>query len=100
MNESEFTGGLLGLIGISLLSMFLFLITVGIGTPWVVAMKQGWLSKHTIVDGKQLTFEGKGSQLFGNFIKWFLLTLITLGIYGLWLRIKLKQWVVKHTHFA
>ncbi len=100
MKESKFTGGLLGLIGIGLLSFILFIITIGLGTPWIVSMRQRWYMKHTIIDGKQLTFEGTGGQLFGNFIKWFILTIITLGIYGFWLRIKLKQWVVKHTHVA
>lgn len=98
--ESKFTGGLLGLIGIGLLAFILIAITLGFGTPWAVAMKQRWIAKHTIIDGKQMTFEGNGAQLFGNFIKWLILTFITLGIYGLWLRIKLKQWVVKHTHLA
>ena len=37
-------------------------------------------------------------QLFGNYIKWLLLTLITFGIYSFWLTIKMKQWVTKHTH--
>ena len=41
-----------------------------------------------------------GGQLFGNYIKWFLLTIITLGIYSLWLSIKMKQWVTKHTHMV
>lgn len=41
-----------------------------------------------------------GSQLFGNYIKWFLLTIITFGIYGFWLDIKMKQWITKHTHHA
>lgn len=44
-------------------------------------------------------FDGKATQLFGNWIKWWLLTLVTLGIYGFWLGIKLKQWKVKHTFF-
>ena len=37
-------------------------------------------------------------QLFGNYIKWVLLTIITFGIYAFWLTIKMKQWVTKHTH--
>jgi len=98
--ESKFTGGLLGLIGIGLLAFFLILITLGLGTPWAVAMRQRWLASHTIIDGKQLVFKGTGAQLFGNFIKWFFLMIITLGIYGFWLWIKMRQWVVKHTHFA
>ena len=39
------------------------------------------------------------SYLFGNYIKWILLTIVTLGIYSFWLGINMKKWVVKHTHF-
>lgn len=97
--ESKFTGGLLGLIGISILSWLLVIITLGIGVPWAVCLKEDWYVKHTIIDGKQLKFDGNGGQLFGNYIKWFLLTIITLGIYSFWLGINMKKWVVKHTHF-
>ena len=45
-------------------------------------------------------FDGRAIQLFGNWIKWLLLTVITLGIYGFWLNIKIKKWITKHTHFA
>ena len=100
MKESQFTGGLLGLIGINLLQVILITITLGLGTPWAICMKERWIARHTIIDGRQLMFDGTGSQLFGNFIKWFLLTILTLGIYGFWLDIKMKQWITKHTHFA
>jgi uncharacterized membrane protein YjgN (DUF898 family) len=100
MRNSEFDGGLLGLVGISILQAILVSITFGIGVPWAVCMKERWVAKHTVIDGRRLVFDGTGSQLFGNYIKWFLLTIITFGIYGFWLSIKMKQWVVKHTHFA
>ena len=100
MKESQFTGGLLGLIGINLLQVIMITITLGLGTPWAICVKERWIAKHTIIDGKQLAFDGTGGQLFGNFIKWFLLTILTLGIYGFWLDIKMKQWLTKHTHFA
>ena len=100
MQESKFDGGLLGLIGIQLLCSFLIAITIGIGTPWATCLKEKWYTNHTIIDGKRLYFDGTGGQLFGNYIKWFLLTIITLGIYGFWLSIKMKQWVVKHTHIS
>ncbi len=98
--DSQFTGGLLGLIGINLLQALLIFITLGLGAPWAICMKQRWTARHTVIDGRQLIFDGKGSQLVGNYIKWFLLTIITLGIYGFWLDIKMKQWITKHTHFA
>jgi len=55
-------------------------------------------TKHTVVNSQRLYFDGAGAQLFGNWIKWFLLTIITFGIYGFWLKIKMEQWIVKHTH--
>ena len=100
MNNSEFDGGLLGLIGISILQGILITFTLGLGAPWAGCIRERWVAKHTIIDGRRLTFDGNGGQLFGNYIKWFLLTIVTFGIYGFWLSIKMKQWVVKHTHFA
>ncbi|MBQ8432769.1 MAG: DUF898 family protein [Clostridia bacterium] len=96
--ESKFTGGLLGMIGIGILMGIISFFTLGLGVPWAICLKERWYVKHTVIDGHKLTFDGTGMQLFGNYIKWFLLTIITLGIYGLWLSIKMKQWVTKHTH--
>ena len=96
--ESKFTGGLLGLIGINLLEWFITTIALGLCYPWAVCIKEAWIAGHTIIDGRRLRFDGTGGQLFGNYIKWFLLTIITLGIYSFWLNIKMKQWIVKHTH--
>ncbi len=96
--ESKFTGGLAGLIGISILQFLLTVVTLGLGAPWAVCIKERWIASHTVIDGRQLFFDGTGGQLFGNYIKWFLLTIITLGIYSFWLTINMKKWVVKHTH--
>lgn len=98
--QSKFTGRLLGLIGINLLSAIIIAITLGIGAPWAICLKHSWETKHTVIDGHRLTFDGTGLQLFGKYIVWFLLTLITLGIYSFWLSIKMKQWVTEHTHHA
>lgn len=95
---SKFDGGLLGMIGISLLSGLIIICTLGIGVPWATCLKTRWEVSHTVIDGKRLTFDGTGGQLFGNYIKWILLTIITIGIYSFWLTIKMKQWVTKHTH--
>lgn len=96
--ESKFDGGLLGLIGVNLLTCLVSLITLTIAVPWMVCYKERWISLHTVIDGRRLTFDGSGIQLFGNYIKWLLLTIITIGIYSLWLGIKMKKWVVMHTH--
>lgn len=98
--ESKFTGGVLGNLGTNIVMGLICGITLGIGLPWAICYKQKWLAAHTIIDGKQMMFDGNGAQLFGNYIKWFLLTVITVGIYGFWLAIKLEDWKAKHTHFA
>ena len=96
--KSTFTGDLLEQIGIGLLSAIIIICTLGLGVPWATCIQERWNAKHTIIDGQQLYFDGNALQLFGNYIKWLLLTIITLGIYSFWLVIKMKQWVVSHTH--
>ncbi len=85
-------------MGINILQALLIFVTVGIGAPWAICMKQRWIAGHTYIDGHQLAFDGTGSQLIGKYILWLLLTVVTLGIYSFWLEIKLKQWLVSHTH--
>ena len=96
--ESKFTGGVLGNIGISLLQVLLILITLGIGTPWAICMRQRWICRHTWIDGQQLIFVGRGLHLLGKFLLWGLLTVITIGIFGLWVPIKMQHWITKNTH--
>ena len=51
--ESKFDGRLIGLIGINILQFLLTVITIGIGTPWAVCMKERWMAKHTVIDGER-----------------------------------------------
>lgn len=98
--ESYFDGGLLQLIGWTILGFIVTVLTFGICFPWAFTMKYNWETKHTVINGRRLRFNGTALQLFGNWIKWLILTFITLGIYGLWLPIKLKKWRTKHTSFG
>lgn len=97
--ESKFDGKLLGLIGISILEFLIIVLTLGIGTPWAVCVRERWIAEHTTIEGNRLVFKGRGIRLLGNMIKWTFLSIITLGIYSLWVGIKLKQWIVKNTYF-
>jgi uncharacterized membrane protein YjgN (DUF898 family) len=98
--SSYFDGGLLQLIGWSLLGWLVTTITLGICYPWALCMVYGWKINHTVVEGRRLKFTGKAVGLFGNWIKWLLLCIITVGIYSFWLGIALEKWKVKHTEFA
>ena len=99
-NGSSFSGGLLGLIGIELLSFLVSIITLGLASPWLYVMKRNWYIKHTTYNGRKLLFVGKGGQLFRLFIKWVLLSIITIGIYSLWVPVHLMKWETENTHFA
>ena len=97
--ESKFNAGLLDMIFADIVKSLIIIFTLGIATPWAVVYYQKFMCSHTEIDGKQLGFEGTGGELFGQYIKWFLLTCITLGIYGFWVRVKMQAWVTEHTHF-
>jgi len=97
--ESYFDGGLLQLIGWSLLGALVTMLTLGICYPWAVCMTYGWKINHTVIEGRRLKFNGKAAGLFGTWIKCFLLSIITIGIYALWVPIVLEKWKVKHTEF-
>ena len=100
MEESYFDGGLLQLIGWKLLGALITLCTFGICYPWAFCMVYSWEAKHTVINGKRLQFNGTAVGLFGNWIKWLILTFITCGIYSFFLVIALKKWKIKHTEFA
>lgn len=99
-NNSYFDGGLLGLAMRKLFVAFVTTITFGLAYPWAICSMKRWECAHTVINGHRLKFTGTGAQLFGNWIKWFLLTIFTLGIYSFWMGIAMKKWEVKHTVFA
>jgi uncharacterized membrane protein YjgN (DUF898 family) len=98
--NSYFDGGLLQLIGWTLLGGIITTVTLGICYPWALCMVYGWKINHTVIEGRRLRFTGSAVGLFGNWIKWLFFTLITFGIYGFWLSIALEKWKVKNTGFA
>jgi len=100
MDKSYFDGGLLSLIGWSILGFFITVFTLGICYPWALCMVYGWKINHTVIEGRRLVFRGSAVRLFGNWIKWLILCIITIGIYSFWLGISLEKWKVKNTYFA
>ncbi|CEQ27568.1 DUF898 family protein [Paraclostridium sordellii] len=96
---SRFEGNLLGLIGVNILAAIISFVTLGIATPWAMCIKYRWEIDNTVVYGKRLKFVGSGTDLFFQYIKWWILTIITLGIYGFWLYINVIKWKVENTTF-
>ncbi|WP_314011819.1 hypothetical protein [Mogibacterium diversum] len=43
-------------------------------------MIYNWEIKHTVIEGRRLEFDGTAVQLFGNWIKWLLLTIVTFEL--------------------
>ena len=96
--RSEYTGTLWGLMGVTVLQYLLTVLTLGIGAPWAICIKQRYLASRTVIDGQRLYFDGTGGALFCAYAWWFLLVILSLGIYGLWLNLKLRKWMIAHTH--
>ena len=96
---SYFDGGYLAYIGYNIAVSFVTAITFGIAHPWMRCWYQKWLCEHTVINGKRMTFDGNGGELFAKYIIWLLLTWVTCGIYGLWMAVSFKKWISEHTHF-
>lgn len=99
-SQSAYDGGVLETFVASLVASLIITFTCGIATPWAICYMIGFILNHVVIDGKRLVFDGTGAQLFGNWIKWFVLIIITCGIYSFWVAPKLYNWVAKHTHFV
>ena len=58
--ESRFDGGLLQLVGWTLLGLLITVCTLGICLPWAYCMVYRWEAKHTVINGHRLAFDGEG----------------------------------------
>ena len=87
-------GTTMGVMQFALIAVGAFLVLLGLAAAEIRFIK--WDTKHTVISGNSIKFNGNAFQLLGNCIKWTFLTIITVGIYGLWLPIKVRQWKVKH----
>ena len=95
---STWDGGVFDTVVNSIVASLIISITCGLATPWAICYIMKFVISHVVIDGKRMKFDGTGGQLFGNWIKWFLLTLITCGIYSFWVTPRLYKWVASHIH--
>jgi uncharacterized membrane protein YjgN (DUF898 family) len=87
-------GTTMGVTQFALIAVGAFLVLLGLAAAEIRFIK--WDTKHTVISGNSIKFNGNAFQLLGNCIKWTFLTIITVGIYALWLPIKVRKWKVKH----
>lgn len=100
VTKSNWTGSVLGLLGVSLIMGLLSVFTLGIGVPWAITHYIRYITEHMTIHGRVFYFDGTGGQLFGNWIKWCLLSIITLGIYSFWVPNNIWRWIAKHVHIS
>lgn len=72
MRNSYFDGGLLSYFLNWFIATLITILTLGICFPWAVCRMIDWETRHTVINGRRLAFDGTPMQLFGNWIKWLL----------------------------
>jgi uncharacterized membrane protein YjgN (DUF898 family) len=72
-------------------------ITFGIYSAWAWVRILKLKASHTLMNGKEVSFQGTGGQLFGLLVVQGLLTLVTFGIYGPWAFCKYFDWRAGNT---
>ena len=97
---SNFDGKVLSYLGYSVLSALILIVTLGLAYPWVMAMLQGWDTKHQIINRHRLTFDGTGLGFLGEFLIIWILTIITCGIYSSWGTVRMNRYIIRHTNFV
>lgn len=95
----QFDGGAATYVGTGILAVLITVFTLGICYPFALVLKERWRAKHSYIDGHQLRFTGSAVGLFGNWIKWLLLSVITAGIYLFWVGPRIARWKWEHTDF-
>ncbi|WP_369253328.1 DUF898 family protein [Geodermatophilus amargosae] len=95
----RFDGGAATFVGTGILAVLITVCTFGICYPFALVLRERWRAKHSSIDGFPLVFTGSAWALFGNWLKWLVLSIITLGIYLFWVGPRIQQWKWEHTDF-
>lgn len=72
-----------GLFFTKLGAFLLTILTLGIAKPWADSMVINKWASNLVIDGRTVRYSGTGMELFGIWIKVFLLSIVTIGIYYL-----------------
>ncbi len=77
--------------------MILGTFTLGIYIPWALCRLWRLKASHTKIRGKDVSFTGRGGDLFILTLIQGLLTLVTIGIYAPWAVSKILKWKMDNT---
>ena len=64
MDKSSFSGSVLGYFWVNAVYFASVVFTANILMPFGLCYRERWMAKHTIINGKQLQFNGRGTELF------------------------------------
>ncbi len=95
-NNSYFDGGVLGLLGTSILSFIVALIPF-VGPAWATIILIKWETEHTVCDSRRLVFVGSVGNLFVKYLLWGFLSIITFGIFAWFVPVKELRWQTENT---
>lgn len=98
--ESALNVKFFGFTGINILTALIKVVSLGFAAPWATCLKERWYARHTVIDGRELRFNGHGGALFGKYILWGFLTIITLGIFAFSFSIRVRKWMTKNKTFV
>jgi len=62
--ESKFSGSLLGYAWVNIVYLASIILTANILMPFGLCYRERWMADHTIINGKQMKFNGSGTILF------------------------------------
>ena len=94
----EFNGSGREYLGLFVIHLFLLsMLTLGIYSPWAWVRLFKLRASHTLINGKEVIFNGTGSNLFIICLVNILLTIITLGIYSPWAVCRISKWKARNT---
>lgn len=83
-----------GLFFTKLGAFLLTILTLGIAKPWADSMVINKWTSNLVIDGRTVRYSGTGMELFGIWIKVFLLSIVTIGIYYLfWGRYAVNKYI-------
>ncbi len=97
-SNCEFKGSGGQYFGTVFIHLFLLgIITFGIYSAWAWVRLLKLKASHTLIDGKEVSFQGTGGELFGLVLIQGFLTFLTFGLYGPWALCRYFDWRAENT---